>query len=176
MEIETVSLKTGQGIPNNPTLPVVIYRNVTDLSGYRDPATFFEGLFGKHQWGGSWRNGVFPYHHYHSTAHEVLGCFAGHARIQVGGTAGVVFTLTRGDAVLLPAGTGHKNLGASAGFGVVGAYPSGQHHDLLGDDPATAASATETISAVPRPAFDPILGNGGPWGDIAPATDAPPSA
>ena len=57
-------------IPNNPRLPVLIYRGVFDLNS-RDPAAQFESLFAKNKWIPQWRNGIYDFHHYHSTAHEV---------------------------------------------------------------------------------------------------------
>ena len=68
---------TDDGIfPNNARLPLLVYRQAVTLPS-SDPATVFETLFAEHQWGSSWRNGIYGFHHYHSTAHEVLGCFVG---------------------------------------------------------------------------------------------------
>ena len=85
-------LTENQSIPNNETLPLLIYPQAVDLTagGSSDPAAVFEQLFAQNAWQDSWRNGVFSYHHYHSKAHEVLGCYRGTATIQFGGEAGVV--------------------------------------------------------------------------------------
>ena len=61
-------------VPNN-SLPLVVRRGAVQPQS-DDPARSFEQVFAKHGWTGSWRNGIFPYHHYHSTAHEVLGIAA----------------------------------------------------------------------------------------------------
>jgi uncharacterized protein YjlB len=58
---------------------------------------------------------------------------------------------------MLPAGTGHQNLGCSPDFDVVGAYPQGQYADIQ-----TAAATSEIlamISSLPVPVTDPIRGS-----------------
>ncbi len=66
----------GKGFPNNQKLPLLVYEQSVDLKGAADPAAVFERLVVKHQWGDAWRDGVYPYHHYHSTAHEGLGTWS----------------------------------------------------------------------------------------------------
>lgn len=91
---------------------------------------WFETRFAENGWTGSWRNGVFDWHHYHVTTHEVLGCYAGWAVIQLGGETGQPQRITAGDVVIIPAGCAHKRLEASADFAVVGAYPGGASPDM----------------------------------------------
>ncbi len=42
-------------IPNNPGLPLLLYRAALE-SGADDPARAFEELFARHGWTGSWRS------------------------------------------------------------------------------------------------------------------------
>ena len=66
-------------IPNNPRLPLLIYRNAIDVSGTPDRESVIEAVFAEHGWGEMWRNGIHPYAHYHSSIHEALGIARGRA-------------------------------------------------------------------------------------------------
>jgi uncharacterized protein YjlB len=149
MRLETWHAPPGEQIPNHPSFPVLLYRQVDgDL----------RALFGVHGWGGSWVDGVFDFHHFHSTSHEVLGVLSGAATLELGGPQGRSFEVSAGDVVVLPAGTGHRRATARDGFTVTGAYPAGQEdYDLLrGADDA----ARERIARVPVPEEDPVGGEG----------------
>jgi uncharacterized protein YjlB len=148
-------------IPNNPELPLLLYRQALTPAG-ADPARAFEDLFARHGWAGSWRNGIYPFHHYHSTAHEVLGIARGRVHTRLGGEGGLSVELAAGDVVVLPAGTGHKNEGASPDLLVVGAYPPGQDWDLCRGEPGERPRVLASIAAVPLPAADPVRGPDGP--------------
>jgi uncharacterized protein YjlB len=148
-------------IPNNAKCPLLIYSGVLALPK-RNPAHAIELLLKTNHWGGTWRNGIYTYHHYHSTAHEVLICYAGSTKVQLGGEPGVVQTIGVGDVILIPAGTGHKNLGASDDFAIVGGYPQGQDWDMNYGKPGERPKADENIARVPLPQSDPIYGAGGP--------------
>ena len=114
-EIISETLGDDGVFPNNPALPLVLYRNAMVLPEH-DPATAFEALFTRHQWPAAWRNGVFSFHHYHSTAHEVLGIYCGEAEVQLGGDNGIVVTIGCGDVVVIPAGVAHKKTALKPGF------------------------------------------------------------
>src|ERR1700756_651635 len=110
-------------IPNNP-MPFLVYRGAVDVDNDH-PEKTIEGLFGANGWGAMWRNGVYDFAHYHATVHEVLGIARGHAKVRFGGERGKVLEIAAGDVAILPAGTGHQCIIASADFSVVGAYPPG---------------------------------------------------
>jgi uncharacterized protein YjlB len=161
MNVESHLLQPDGGFPNNPKLPLLVYRQTIPVDD--QPAEEFERRFAENGWAGTWRNGVYLFHHYHSNAHEVLGVAAGTARIQFGGPHGPVVTVNAGDMVVLPAGTAHMRIEASADFLVVGAYPAGQEdYDLLRGEPEAVKPATNRIAAVPQPQSDPIAGPDGP--------------
>jgi uncharacterized protein YjlB len=146
--------------PNNPHFPLLLHRAAFDAGG-EDPAAAAEGLFAANGWGRFWRNGVYPYHHYHSSCHEALGVAKGWADIRFGGEAGETVRIDAGDVAVLPAGTGHKCVDASADFLIVGAYPADQAYDLVRSDPAQHDAAVPRIAATPPPATDPVFGSGG---------------
>jgi len=147
-------------IPNN-RLPLIVYEHAVD-AGRGDPAVAFEGLFVCNGWGGGWRNGIYPFHHYHSTAHEVLGIARGEAVVRFGGEGAENFRVKAGDAVLIPAGVGHKRLSGSPDLLVIGAYPAGQRADLMREGAKDRAGIRARIGAVPLPQCDPVSGEAGP--------------
>lgn len=147
-------------IPNNASLPLIVYRGGLEPLG-GDAEERILGLFAANGWGSAWVDGIFAYHHYHSTAHEVLGVARGWARVQFGGPNGLVTEVSAGDAVLIPAGVGHCRL-ASGSLSVVGAYPGGRKWDLCRESEADRARALANIPAVPLPETDPLFGEEGP--------------
>ena len=148
-------------VPNHPRLPLIAYAAAID-TGAGNMAAAFEDLFHSRGWGGGWRNGIFPFHHYHSTAHEVLGIAAGEAEVRFGGEAGETLRVKAGDAVLIPAGVGHKRLSASHDLLVIGAYPAGQRADLMRKGAEDKAGIRRRIAAVAMPKSDPVAGDDGP--------------
>ncbi|XBS69729.1 cupin [Acerihabitans sp. KWT182] len=160
MTIETFILNAAAGgVPNSP-LPLVIYRNVIPPET-NDPALWLEGHFAAHHWPAQWRYIIYPFTHFHAETHELLGVYAGSARVQFGGESGPILTLSLGDAVLIPAGVGHKAVQSDESFMVVGAYPPGMSADLCRDVPARLAMARRRVAKVPLPAYDPISGDHG---------------
>ena len=159
-KVESIQIQANGNIPNSE-LPLLVYRRAVRLQS-DDPASVFEALFKANGWQDSWRNGIYDYHHYHSTAHEVLGVYQGNATVNFGGEGGPITKVWPGDVIIIPAGVSHKNLGASPDFGVVGAYPKGQHVDMHYGKPEELAKAEANISKLPQPEQDPVQGSDGP--------------
>jgi uncharacterized protein YjlB len=138
---------------------VLAYRGVDRVAAGADAC---ERLFTTNGWGGTWRDGVFDFHHFHSTSHEALGVVGGAAVLALGGPQGEEVEVAAGDVLVLPAGTGHKRVSAEAGFQVVGAYPPGQEdYDLRRGDPAELEEALSNIERVALPTSDPVEGERG---------------
>jgi uncharacterized protein YjlB len=159
MATETHRFADDGRIPNSP-LPLLVYRAA--LTGAADLAAAFERRFAENGWTGAWRNGIFAYHHFHSTSHEVLGMAAGDARVRFGGENGTSLTLAVGDVAVVPAGVGHRLERSTPDLLVVGAYPNGRAWDIRRGHPAERAEVLANLAAVPLPASDPVVGAGGP--------------
>ena len=148
-------------IPNNPTLPLLVYPQALSESDL-DPSRC-KDLLAENSWGGAWVDGVFPYHHYHSTSHEVLCVIGGSASIAFGGPKGETVEVTAGDVVVIPAGVGHCNRGSDGGFSVIGAYPRGQeNYDLRTGEEGERPEVLENIGNAALPGADPLFGEDGP--------------
>ena len=180
--VEAILLPQKGTSPNNGVLPLLLYRGAVKV-GRDDPEGDVERAFGANNWGNGFRGDTFPFHHYHSIAHEVVGCSRGKARIQFGGPEGPVVDVSAGDAVLIPAGVVHCRVDDAPGYCSVGAYPPGQQPDLcvLSQGDADVANgrkdaeglalkvigtkelpATQaTIAKTPLPPTDPIGGSRG---------------
>ncbi|WP_423822383.1 cupin domain-containing protein [Salinisphaera sp. SPP-AMP-43] len=153
---ETFSFADDGRTPNN-RLPVLVYRDLGTAGEITAEA--FETVFAANAWPPQWRGGVFAYHHFHSNAHEALAVFSGQAELVLGGEAGQPVRLAAGDVVILPAGTGHCRISASADFELTAAYPAGYGDwDICKPGETDHDRAAARIAALPTPAIDPITG------------------
>lgn len=149
-------------VPNNRTLPVLIYRGAVRLNGKQfDAGTVVDALFDSNGWGRSWRDTVYDFVHYHSQIHEVMGVAQGSAILEFGGVKGRRMKLKAGDVAVLPAGTGHRLIEASRDFLVVGAYPAEGSYDEC-TDTRERVEASKRIAKTRKPAADPVYGRKGP--------------
>ena len=144
------------GIFPNSIFPVIIYRNVIHQDE-QQIAEQMEEKFFHNSWTNSWRGGILSYHHYHSTAHEVLGVIGGSVILHLGGDQGRVVSLEKGDVVVIPAGVAHKNVHAEH-LEVVGAYYKGKAWDLLRGEAGERPQADKNIAQLTSPEMDPVYG------------------
>lgn len=179
---------TGAGeAPNNESLPLILYKAAVEFDE-REPEAVFEEIFWGNKWADGFRDGTFPFHHYHSAAHEVVGVARGTAVLQFGGPSGPEVEVAAGDACVIPAGVVHRRIDDAPGYSVVGAYPHHQvpdccvlseadarlaevHPDavelvikVIGEDKLKAVKAS--IAATVLPATDPLSGSGGPINEL----------
>lgn len=160
VEPAAIVFKDDGSIPNSK-LALLLYRRAF-APETKNLASLIDERFATNGWTGSWRASVFPFHHYHSNTHEVLGVYRGTATLQLGGEEGREFGVKPGDVIVIPAGVGHKRVNSSADFNVVGAYPERRECDLLRGGPGERPEADHNIAAVPLPTTDPIYGAHGP--------------
>ena len=161
-QMETRRFADDGETPNHPDFPLVIMRR-TPAAEAGNPAAWFERRFPAHGWSACWRWGVYPFHHFHSNNHEVLGVSRGHATLMFGGRKGEKFDVAVGDVIVIPAGVSHKCVEASDNFQVVGAYPDGVEPDIIRcGDSQDLAAARRRVADVPAPSRDPVHGEDGP--------------
>lgn len=159
--VETFYIVENQPFPNN-SLPVLYYpKRVMGLLGKPDSAQSILNLFEQNGYSNGWVNGIFFYHHFHATTHEVLACIAGEATIQLGGPNAELYSFSKGDVLLLPAGVAHKRIEASDDFKIVGAYPDGLEPDIQKGEAENYEAIKQTIVSVAKPDKDPVEGENG---------------
>jgi uncharacterized protein YjlB len=165
-EIEDIRLADDGLVPNNPRLPLLIYRAVfaPGRDGVEAQSTL--AALAANNWRGGWVNGIFTYHHYHARAHEVLANLGDAVTVQFGGPAGPELVFGPGDVAIIPAGVGHCRRSEPRRLVIVGAYPVGSTDwDLKRIDPNDYRQAKIEIPEVPLPETDPVTGAASPLRD-----------
>ena len=147
--------------PNNGRLPLLVYLGAFQIGEENETETIKE-LLETNSWTNAWVNGIYDYHHYHSTAHEILVTLNGSCRVQFGGPNGITLNLEKGDVAIIPAGVAHKKIDDADGFQCLGAYPEGQEYDMNYGKVEERRAADENIRKVPMPENDPLYGYDGP--------------
>ncbi|MBS1625249.1 MAG: cupin [Bacteroidetes bacterium] len=147
------------GMIPNSKYPVLLYRRAFDRRG-DEAAHWLAERFERHGWSRAWKDGIYPYHHYHSTAHEVLGIYGGSGTVVLDGEQGSAIEVAAGDILVLPAGTGHRCT-QDEGLQVVGAYADGREWDINRGEPHERPRADENIRSLPLPRLDPMHGTSG---------------
>ncbi len=164
IEPRALRLEPEAAVPNNPDLPVLLYKGAVPAD-----AGAIEARLAANGWPAQWRDGIFAYHHWHAEGHEVLALARGAARVVLGGPGGPELELEAGDVVVLPAGTGHCRVDGGGDLLVVGGYPPGQTGDIR-RDPGTAEERAR-LRHLPFPASDPVTGPDGPLPRLWASTD-----
>ena len=149
-------------------MPLLIYRQALDVEA-PDLIEQVQKLLEENQWDGSWMDSMYDFHHYHSTAHEVLAICGGQAEVRLrrrlrdhqddlGGR--------RRSSSRRASPTSGSTAGGA--FVVVGAYPQGQGYDMCYGEEGERPKTDENIARVPLPKADPVYGPDGPlmhyWG------------
>lgn len=125
---ETHFLKPNTCAPNNPNLPVLVYRGVLPNPPSEDSTT-------EHLTRNGWRKdgtwGHISYRHFHPNVHECYGVFSGHSKLLLGRgqgdeDGGIEVDVKTGDVIVLPAGTAHVCLESSEdpAYRYIGVYPA----------------------------------------------------
>lgn len=145
------------GMIPNSKYPLLVYQKAFNQTGEK-AADWLEQKFAGNNWTNTWRWGVYPFHHYHSNTHEVLGVFQGNALLHLGGEKGQKVEVQAGDIIVIPAGVGHKCISHSDDFTVLGAYPNGLNPDLKRGEKGERPATDQNIAAVAFPGADPWMG------------------
>lgn len=155
-EPQILTFAPDSGIPNS-SLPLVLWRGRLPEAQRSGEAA--GALFNRNGWQGTWVYTVYPFWHFHTRGHEVLACVSGSAQIGLGGDNGFKADVAAGDVCVVPAGVGHRRLGASADFQMAGGYPPGQEGNIVRAGEIALDEAIRVIAQLALPATDPITGH-----------------
>jgi len=115
-------------------------------------------LFENNNWRNTWQQGIYTYHHYHSTTHEVLCVCKGETLLLLGGENGITVLIQEGDVLVIPAGVAHINLGKENDVSCIGAYPDGRDYDMNFGKQGERPRTDHNIASLPLPQTDPVFG------------------
>jgi uncharacterized protein YjlB len=161
IHIDNILCKRNKNFPNSQ-YPVLIYRHCLELPKFKNKAVeIVQKIFARNKWSNSWQNGIYDFHHYHSTTHECMAIVQGKARVIFGGPKGKPAEVITGDVIILPAGTGHKCTKHSDDFLCVGAYPQAKDYDTNYGKASEYDEAVRRIKTLSIPLKDPVFGNEG---------------
>lgn len=163
MTVETHYLKGNGRIPNS-RLPLLIYRGAVQVG-----VAEMEEQIRRNDWPPEWHSsfGMYPRHHFHSDAHELIAVTRGTMVGLFGGHDGVRATVTAGDVIVIPAGVGHFGESITEDLRLTGAFPAGYAiHDFRLGYPDEYARVADRAQRVPIPANDPLHGPKGPLVEI----------
>ncbi|WP_075183093.1 hypothetical protein [Pantoea sp. 1.19] len=152
------------GVPNN-RLPLIVYPQAVPAESV-DFRRGFTETFQQHGWPAGEYGTIHGWTHFRLNCHEALGVACGWCEVLFGGDNGRVIALHAGDAVLIPAGVGRKQLHASEDCLVVGAF-SGTLRVHTGEgDPRQLAAAQSRVARVHLSKTDPLTGVQGAMQDF----------
>lgn len=163
MTVETHYLKGNGRVPNS-RLPLLIYRGAVQVA-----VAEMEEQIRRNEWPPEWHSsfGMYPRHHFHSDAHELIAVTRGTMVGLFGGHDGVRATVHAGDVVVIPAGVGHFGEQVTEDLRLTGAFPAGYAiHDFRLGYPDEYACMVDRAQRVPIPANDPLYGPKGPLVEI----------
>jgi uncharacterized protein YjlB len=154
----------GNGRIPNSRLPLLIYRDVIkwDVPG-------MEAIMRVNKWVPSWHahHGMWPRHHFHTEAHEIICVTRGVHTAQFGGHDGVRGTLETGDVIVIPAGVGHRGLEFSDDLNLTGGFHEGYGIvDFRMGFPDEYEQVSQQARLIPVLDYDPFFGVGGPLAEI----------
>jgi uncharacterized protein YjlB len=142
--------------------PLLIYHSAFPPS---TPASALEAHLRTNSLTPQWRYTMYTTTHYHSTTHEVLCVFGGRAKLLFGGETNpkkVEQEVGAGDAIVVPAGVGHRLVEElEGGFVMVGSYPEGCAWDMCYGREGEEGMA-ERVREVEWLGRDPLYGGDGP--------------
>jgi len=162
----------------NSRLPLLVYRQAVKADEGGDLEAALKQTFSGNDWLNNWTyRGVYPYPHFHTTCHEVLGVARGAMPLRLGGAAQEPMLFTAGDVIVVPAGVSHSafeeaehaTLGGTDDVLMVGGYADGRDWDLMRDGQVSDGemrAAVKRIMGLPIPRLDPVTGGPmHPWRD-----------